>query len=53
MIGSVFIIEAHDMNHAVDAASLHPSLRVAAGEGLAWRVEIRPVHYFESTFSNV
>ena len=47
MIGSTFIIEAEDMQEAVRIASLHPTTQVAAGEQFGWRIEIRPIHYFE------
>ena len=51
MIGSVFIVEARDIEEAVGLASLHPSMRVGAGEQLGWRVEIRPIHHFQSSHS--
>ncbi len=47
MIGSAFIIEAHDMEEATRLASLHPTTQVEAGEQFDWRIEIRPIHYFE------
>lgn len=47
LIGSAFIIEAADMEEAIRVASLHPTTMVGAGEQLGWRVEIRPIHYFE------
>jgi len=47
MIGSAFIIEAHDMEEATRLASLHPTIQVEAGEQFDWRIEIRPIHYFE------
>jgi hypothetical protein len=48
VVGSVFIIEAAGMDEAIRCASLHPSMRVNAGEQLGWRVEIRPIHHFQS-----
>lgn len=45
-IGSMFLIEARDMEEAVSIASLHPTVQIEAGEQYGWRVEIRPVHYF-------
>ncbi|TLS36188.1 YciI family protein [Pseudalkalibacillus caeni] len=47
MLGSVFIIEARDMKEAVQLASLHPTTQLDAGEQFGWRLEIRPIHYFE------
>ncbi|KRE21099.1 YciI family protein [Paenibacillus sp. Soil522] len=47
MIGSVFLIEAHDMEDAIRVASLHPTTQVGEGEQFGWRLEIRPIHYFE------
>ncbi|WP_379137908.1 YciI family protein [Paenibacillus sp. sgz500958] len=47
-IGSAFIIEAKDMEEAIQIASLHPTLQVSAGEQFGWRVEISPIHYFEN-----
>ncbi|MDQ0062554.1 YciI family protein [Paenibacillus harenae] len=46
-IGSVFLIEARDMEEAIQIASLHPTTQVAAGEQFGWGIEIRPIHYFE------
>ena len=47
MIGSVFVIEANDIEEAISIASLHPTTQVDVGEKLGWRIEIRPIHYFE------
>jgi hypothetical protein len=47
LIGSAFLIEAQDMKDAIQIASLHPTTQVAEGEEFGWRIEIRPVHYFE------
>ncbi|RBP85486.1 hypothetical protein DFO70_1401 [Cytobacillus firmus] len=47
MIGSVFIIEALDIKEAIRVASLHPTTQLDAGEQFNWRIEIRPIHYFE------
>ncbi|WP_274651122.1 YciI family protein [Paenibacillus humicola] len=47
MIGSVFLIEARDMEEAVEIASLHPTTQIASGEQFGWRVEIRPIHYYK------
>ena len=47
IIGSAFFIEARDMEEAIRVASLHPTTQVSAGEQFGWRIEIRPVDYFE------
>ncbi|WP_435167892.1 YciI family protein [Paenibacillus glycanilyticus] len=47
MIGSVFIIEAENMEEAVRVASLHPAVQVNDGEPFEWAIEIRPIHYFK------
>lgn len=47
MLGSVFLIEARDMEEAIQVASLHPTTQMDAGEQFGWRIEIRPIHYFE------
>ena len=46
VVGSAFLIEARDMDEAIELAALHPTTRVPAGEEYGWRLEIRPVHYF-------
>ncbi|MBB3126737.1 hypothetical protein FHS19_001391 [Paenibacillus rhizosphaerae] len=48
LIGSAFLIEAEDLDEAARVASLHPAVQVSAGESFGWRIEIRPVHHFES-----
>ncbi|MBS4201358.1 hypothetical protein KHA93_17120 [Bacillus sp. FJAT-49732] len=47
LIGSVFLIEAEDMEEAIQIALLHPTTQVSSGEEFGWRIEIRPVHYFK------
>ncbi len=47
LIGSIFLIEAENMDEAIQLASLHPTTQVSRGENLGWRIEIRPVHYFK------
>lgn len=47
MIGSAFLIEADDIDHAIQVAMLHPTTQVAAGESLGWGIEVRPIHAFE------
>lgn len=47
IVGSAFLIEAQDMEEAIRVASLHPTTQVGAGEQFGWRIEIRPIHYFE------
>jgi hypothetical protein len=46
-IGSAFLADAKDMDDAIRVASLHSTSQASAGEQLDWRIEIRPVHYFE------
>ncbi|OZB98754.1 YciI family protein [Paenibacillus sp. XY044] len=48
LIGSAFLIEADNLEEAVRTASLHPAVQVSAGESFGWRIEIRPVNYYES-----
>lgn len=48
IVGSAFLIEAQDMEEAIQVASLHPTTQVSAGEQFGWRLEIRPVQYFEN-----
>jgi hypothetical protein len=40
-LGSYFLIEARDLNEAIQVASLHPAARL--NEHLGWGVEIRPI----------
>ncbi|HEX9631913.1 MAG TPA: YciI family protein [Gemmatimonadales bacterium] len=40
-IGGVFVVEAADLDEAVELASLHPAGRM--GEELGWHVEVRPL----------
>ena len=47
VLGSVFVIEAQDMDEAIQVASQHPTVQVSSGEQLGWELEIRPVHTFE------
>ncbi|MDN4523305.1 YciI family protein [Fictibacillus fluitans] len=48
LIGSIFLIEAEEMDEAIQLASLHPTTQVSIGEEFGWRIEIRPVHYFKN-----
>lgn len=47
MLGSMFIIEAKDMDEALQVASLHPTVQVSSGEQLGWELEIRPIEVYE------
>ena len=47
VLGSVFVLEAQDMEEAIQVASQHPTVQVSSGEQLGWELEIRPVHTFE------
>lgn len=40
-LGSYFLIEARDLNEAVQVASKHPAARL--NEHLGWGVEVRPI----------
>ena len=40
-VGSYFLIEARDLDEAIQAASRHPAARL--NEHLGWGVEIRPI----------
>lgn len=53
MLGSVFMLEAQDMEDAIRTASLHPTVQVSRGEKLDWEIEIYPVHHFEMKQSSV
>ena len=41
VVGGLVIIEARDLNEAIQVASLHPAART--GEALGWGVEVRPI----------
>lgn len=45
VVGSYFIIEAEDLEAAVEIASLHPAARL--GEELGFAVEVRPIELHE------
>lgn len=47
MLGSMFIIEAKEMDEAMQVASLHPTVQVSSGEQLGWELEIRPIDVYE------
>lgn len=40
-MGGVFVVEARDLDEAVELASLHPAARM--GEELGWYVAVRPL----------
>lgn len=46
-VGCVFLIEARDMDEAVQVALLHPTTRLVEGEHLGFRLGISPVYHFE------
>jgi hypothetical protein len=46
-VGSVFIIEAADLNEAIRVASRHPAVQMSEGEQFGWGIEIHPVQVFE------
>src|SRR3954452_12856416 len=41
VVGGLVLIEARDLNEAIQVASLHPAARM--GEELGWGVEVRPI----------
>ncbi len=46
LIGSGMLIEADSMEEAVRVTAMHPAAALAAGERLGWRMEVRPVPFF-------
>jgi hypothetical protein len=44
-IGGFFIIEARDLNEAIQVASKHPAAHL--GEQVGWGIEVRPIESFE------
>jgi len=50
-VGGFFIIEAQDLNEAIDVASKHPAAHV--GEQVGWGVEVRPMDLFEQPESHI
>ena len=46
-LGNALMIEARDLNEAIQVASQHPAARM--GEAFGWRLEIRPVTFFKQT----
>ncbi|MGI2329379.1 YciI family protein [Planococcus sp. YIM B11945] len=46
MIGSAFILEARNIEEAIQVASLHPTVQVARGGQLGWEIEIRAIDSF-------
>ena len=47
MIGSAFILEARNIEEAIQIASLHPTVQVNHGEQLGWEIEIRAIDSFD------
>jgi hypothetical protein len=41
VVGGLVLIEARDLNEAIQVASLHPAARM--GEDLGWGLEVRPI----------
>jgi hypothetical protein len=50
-VGGVQIIEANDLQEAIQIAKLHPTTQVPSGEQLGWTLEIRPINFFEGTLT--
>jgi len=46
-LGGFFILEARDLNEAIQVASKHPAARL--GENMGCALEIRPIDFFEVT----
>ena len=46
-IGNVFIVEAENMEEAMETAKKHPALRLAEGEDLVLSVEIHEIHTYK------
>jgi hypothetical protein len=42
-LGSFFLLEAKDMQEAIQLASMHPAANL--GENMGWGIEIRPVEF--------
>src|SRR5688572_23612495 len=45
-LGSFFLIEAKDMQEAIQLASMHPAANL--GENLGWGIEIRPIEFCQA-----
>ena len=46
-IGVSFVVDASDIDEAVDVASMHRAIAVSEGETLGWGIEVRPIDSFE------
>lgn len=44
VVGGLVVIEARDLNEAIQVATLHPAARM--GEDLGWGIELRPIEEF-------
>jgi hypothetical protein len=44
-VGGFFIIEARDLNEAIEIASKHPAAHL--GEQVGWGIEVRPMDQFD------
>lgn len=42
-LGSFFLLEAKDMQEAVQLASMHPAANL--GENMGWGIEVRPIEF--------
>lgn len=49
IIGSALIVEAENLEEAIKAAMLHPSLQMGEAHQFGWRTEIRPIHYYQKS----
>jgi hypothetical protein len=50
-VGGFFIIEAQDLNEAIEVASKHPAAHL--GEQVGWGIEVRPMDLFEQPDSQI
>jgi hypothetical protein len=44
-VGGFFIIEASDLDEAIQVASRHPAAHL--GERVGWRIEVRPIENYQ------
>lgn len=47
VIGAFFVIEAANLDQAVEVASLHPAAHL--GEQVGWGVEVRPIDFWSES----
>jgi|SRR6185312_5602304 len=47
LVGGAFVIEAGNTHEALQIAALHPAASLPTANELGWRLEVRPVQYFQ------